>query len=286
MTADGPTYEAGHPEAYSVSDGRRILWTHRRGVDWDLYFLAHPGIVPAEFTVSFPITGREPEAWYPDRGEVEKLTGWHEEAGRTVVPLSLVPVESLCVVFAAPTGRKVRSTTRRAPKSFELYHPWKARFTERLSSPIELTLDSLMSWSDRPEEDIKYYSGTAIYTTGFQMPPEMLRKDRQVFINLGTVRELVEVRLNGKVVSTLWKPPFTTEITQSVRAGENQLELAVTNTWRNRIIGDYGKPEAQRKAFVVPRLRKGREWLPGGPGTVLSPAGLLGPVSVTCWEVD
>ena len=281
MTADGPTYEAGKPEAYSAGDGRRILWTHRRGVDWDLYFLAHPGIVTTEFTVSFPITGREPEAWYPDRGEVEKLTGWYEEAGRTVVPLSLVPVESLCVVFAAPTGRKVRSNTRRgATQSFRVGDSWQVRFTDRLSSPIELTLDALMSWSDRPEEHIKYYSGTALYRTDFQMPPEMLHKDRQVLIDLGTVHELAEIRLNGKVVSTLWKPPFVAEITRAVRAGKNQLEVAVTNTWRNRLIGDYGKPENERQAFVVPRLRKGQEWLPGGPGTVLSPAGLLGPVTV------
>jgi hypothetical protein len=137
-----------------------------------------------------------------------------------------------------------------------------------------------MSWSERPEEHIKYYSGTALYRTDFQMPPEMLHKDKQVLIDLGTVHELAEIRLNGKVVSTLWKPPFVAEITRAVRAGKNQLEVAVTNTWRNRLIGDYGKPENERQAFVVPRLRKGQEWLPGGPGTVLSPAGLLGPVTV------
>ena len=287
MTADGPTYETGRLVDYSVSDGRRILWTHRRGPDWDLYFLAHPGIVPTEFTISFPITGREPTAWYPDRGEVEKLIGWHEEAGRTVVPLSLVPAESLFVVFgAAATSRKPRSNTRRVPKSIQLRGPWQIRFTERLAAPIELTLSELMSWSDRPEEDIKDYSGTATYTTEFHLPPDMMRKGRHAFLDLGTVHDLVEVRLNGESVPTLWKPPFATEITQALRSGSNKLELAVTNTWRNRIIGDYGKPEAQRKAFVVPRLRKGQEWLPGGPGTVLSPAGLLGPVSVTCWEVD
>jgi hypothetical protein len=89
------------------------------------------------------------------------------------------------------------------------------------------------------------------------------------------------VRLNDTHLVTLWKPHFVVDITRALRGGQNKLELAVTNTWRNRLIGDYGKPEGERKAFVVPRLRKGQEWLPGGPGTVLSPAGLLGPVTVT-----
>jgi hypothetical protein len=70
------------------------------------------------------------------------------------------------------------------------------------------------------------------------------------------------------------------DITRAVRAGTNKLQLAVTNTWRNRLIGDYGKAPGQRKSFVVPALRLGKPWLPGGPGTVLSPAGLLGPVLV------
>jgi hypothetical protein len=91
---------------------------------------------------------------------------------------------------------------------------------------------------------------------------------------------MAAVRVNGVELGVLWKPPFAVEITRAVRAGRNSLTLRVTNTWRNRLIGDYGKPAGERETFVVPMLRKGQPWLPGGPGAALSPAGLLGPVTL------
>jgi hypothetical protein len=190
----------------------------------------------------------------------------------------------LFAVFVTP--HPVAATKRDLPKPAVFYKvdltgPWRVRFTERLESPLEITLDKLSSWSEHPNEDIKYYSGTATYTTEFVAPPEVVESEQQVHLVLGEVRDLVEVWLNGTHLGVLWKPYFHIEITRALRAGNNTLELAVTNTWRNRLIGDYGKPEGERKAFVLPRLRKGQEWLPGGPGTVLSPAGLLGPAFVS-----
>jgi hypothetical protein len=58
------------------------------------------------------------------------------------------------------------------------------------------------------------------------------------------------------------------------------LEIDVANTWRNRLIGDDDKPEGTRVGFVVPMLRKGKKWLPGGTGVKPDPAGLLGPVRI------
>jgi hypothetical protein len=71
------------------------------------------------------------------------------------------------------------------------------------------------------------------------------------------------------------------EITGFVRPGENRLQIAVSNTWRNRMIGDYGKGLDERTSYVIPLLRKNKPWLPGGPGVELSPAGLIGPVRIT-----
>ena len=91
---------------------------------------------------------------------------------------------------------------------------------------------------------------------------------------------MAEVRLNGVDLGVVWKPPFAVDITSAARLGRNVLVLQVTNTWRNRLIGDYGKAAAERTTYVVPMLRKGQPWLPGGPGSKLSPAGALGPVVV------
>jgi hypothetical protein len=150
-----------------------------------------------------------------------------------------------------------------------------------VAQPVELILHRLSSWTEQANDDVKYYSGTATYTTDFNIPKAMVGPDKRLSLELGDVHDLVEVWLNDQHVGVLWKPPFSIDITHVVRTAINKLRLEVTNTWRNRLIGDYGKEPSERKTFVVPRLRLGKEWLPGGPGTELSPAGLLGPVLVT-----
>jgi hypothetical protein len=171
------------------------------------------------------------------------------------------------------------------PQALALNGPWHIRFTDRVAKPVELTLHTLSSWTEQLEDDVKYYSGTATYTTDFTIPKEMVRKEICLSLELGEVCDLAEAWLNDQSLGVLWKPPFNIDITQAARIGKNKLRLGVTNTWRNRLIGDYGKEPGERKSFVVPRLRLGKEWLPGGPGTVLSPAGLLGPVRVRCAAV-
>jgi hypothetical protein len=298
-----------------------IHWTHRRGPGWDLYFLSNQSDTPVTITAAFRVSGHRPQLWDPGLGNVEKLALWREEAGRTVVPLSFDPAGSLFVVFAQPTGhepfiteisgpspsddvrlsesggriqaavsragewtlhkssRDTRAlTVREMPELLALEGPWKLRFAERMDHPVELTLHTLSSWAEQQDDAVKYYSGTATYSTDFSLAATKHR----LLLELGDVHDLVEVEVNGQHLGVLWKPPFTIDITRAARTGNNKLELAVTNTWRNRLIGDYGKPQGERKTFVMPLLRLGKQWLPGGPGTgtVLSPAGLLGPVRV------
>jgi hypothetical protein len=174
---------------------------------------------------------------------------------------------------------------RDLPGPLALDGPWRARFTDRVAQPVELTLNTLSSWTEQPDEAIKYYSGTATYTTDFNIPKAMVGLDKRLSLELSDVHDLVEVWLNDQQVGVLWKPPFNIDITRAARTAKNKLRLEVTNTWRNRLIGDYGKEPGDRKTFVVPLLRLGKQWLPGGPGTVLSPAGLLGPVLVRCAAV-
>jgi hypothetical protein len=295
-----------------------VLWTHRAGAGWDLYFLSNQSNTALSVTATFRVSGRRPELWHADSGEIEKLALWRDEVGRTTVPLSFDAGGSLFVLFAEHasdephitaisgansdavrlieragsleaivsqpgrwTLRSAQGTTRELEiaslrEMLVLDGPWKLRFADRIDHPLELTLHTLSSWTEQADPDVKYYSGTADYTIEFNVPT--LTGGHRLLLELGSVHDLAEVQVNGQPIAVLWKPPFTADITHAVRAGSNKLELAVTNTWRNRVIGDFGKPEGERKTFVVPSLRLGKPWLPGGPGTVLSPAGLLGPV--------
>jgi hypothetical protein len=269
------------PPDFEVKGAAPVLWTHRRGAGWDLYFLSNPSDSALDITATFRLAGWQPQLWHSDRGQVETPPS-HVAAGRTVVPLTLDPAGSVFVVFAATAHVAPAARTTLEQAVLELQGPWQLRFADRMEAAVELTLDRLASWTEQSGEDVMYYSGTALYEVEFDWSRDLMEWSRLASLDLGVVHDLVEVRLNGIDLGVLWKPPFRVAITGALRPGQNRLELAVTNTWRNRIIGDYGKPDGERKTFVVPRLRKGKEWLPGGPGTELSPAGLLGPVRILC----
>ncbi len=168
------------------------------------------------------------------------------------------------------------------PAALQVQAPWTLTFprAEAPQTSLRIRLQALVSWSELTQPAARYYSGTAGYETEFELTSRLLAPQRQLWLDLGVVHELAEVRLNGVDLGVVWKPPFRVDITSAARRGRNVLELQVTNTWRNRLIGDYGKSSAERTTFVVPMLRKGQQWLPGGPGSTLSPAGVLGPVMV------
>jgi hypothetical protein len=272
---------------FSGSDGS-VQWTHRRGGSWDLYFLSNQSDRALSLEATFRVDGRVPEIWHPDTGRIESLALWREAGGRTVVALDFDPRGSLFVVFARPRragevgGGHARLEPPDLPPPLPLHGPWTLSFPRVRTQQTRLCirLRELVSWSQLAQPEARYYSGTAAYETEFELPAALWAPDRALWLDLGAVHEMADVRLNGVDLGVLWKPPFTVDITNAARHGRNVLELQVTNTWRNRLIGDYGKSAAERTTFVVPMLRKGQPWLPGGPGSALSPAGVLGPVVI------
>jgi hypothetical protein len=299
--------EAG--EALANDD---VQWTHRRGDGWDSYFLSNQSGKPLRIEALFRIKGKIPELWRAESGAREVLALWRPQGGRTAVPISLDVAQSVFVVFAQPahkadpvvavesahpdairllsvdgsvealldrpgrwrlrhgSGRVQMVELRRPLNGMELRGPWNVRFADRLASPVVVRLHELVSWTDLPQ--VKYYSGTAVYQTRFTLAR---RRGHRLLLELGAVHDLAEIRLNGRRVTTLWTPPFVIDVTEWTRQGANRLEIEVTNTWHNRLVGDDGKSD--RTSYVVPMLRKDKPWLPGAD-TPLLPAGLLGPV--------
>ena len=183
------------------------------------------------------------------------------------------------------SGRRTEVALAAPPPALELDGPWSVVFDERLPAPRRISLGRLASWTEQADRDLKFYSGTARYTLDFTAPAALIAHNLRLILDLGAVADIAELTLNGRDLGVLWKPPFRLDVTGAVRSGGNRLEVAVTNTWRNRLIGDFGKPLGERVTYVVPLLRKGRPWLPGGPGVEPSPAGLLGPVRIEALKV-
>lgn len=142
--------------------------------------------------------------------------------------------------------------------------------------------DKLEDWTRRPEPAIRHFSGTALYRQVFDLAPEngMKKPDsqapasahpRRLFLDLGNVKELARVRLNGTDLGVVWCEPWRLEISAAVKPGANTLEIEVTNLWPNRLVGDNPLPAA---------LRRTQTNIPIDPKQALLPSGLLGPVRV------
>jgi hypothetical protein len=185
------------------------------------------------------------------------------------------------------------------PEPSLLKNPWKITFSKE--SVIDaLNVTPLFDWTSSSNFDIKHYSGTAIYRTNFSLKKNQIKDDEKLILDLGEVNIAAKIILNGKKVATLWIAPFKVDISKFVKPGNNDLEIEVTNTWTNRLIGDehYERTDGysiDSQDNGIPRMPK---WytdnlpMPAGKRTTFSaypfynknddlmPSGLVGPVSI------
>ncbi len=198
-------------------------------------------------------------------------------------------------------GRRRTFTLDPLPPARPLDGPWTIEFPPEGSTTPQVTVERLTSWTEHPDFNVRHFSGTARYRRTFAWEPAALGENRSWILDLGEVQVFAEVRLNGHDLGILWKPPFRVAIDRALRAGENHLEVRVTNLWPNRLIGDEhfpddasweGKylkawpawflerrprPEPRRKTFsVVKHFSK---------DSPLLPSGLLGPVRLLPVEI-
>ena len=145
-------------------------------------------------------------------------------------------------------------------------------FQPNRGAPARISLDKLASWSDNSDAGVKYFSGTGTYTKTLQAPAEWFHAGSRLWLDLGDVKNLAQVSVNGKSLGILWKTPFRVDVTSALKPGGNALEIKVTNLWVNRLIGDQ-QPDAPQK-YTYTALTFYR------PDSPLLPSGLLGPVRV------
>jgi len=410
----------------------RLNWIHRRAGAADIYFLANPQQFAIELNVTLRVSGRLPELWRPDTGDIRPAAVWTARNGRTTIPLRFDPAGSVFVVFRRPApashlvavsagpsargperpapsvvieraryesrdgqrgaevtarvaemvasgqywipatnavfgdpvpdvvkqlrveavvrGRRVtlvapengtleilgesagappppfevrsvagggaeilawrdgrwtvvrsngtsaRVRAASVPAAIAVAGPWTVRFPKGSGAPKSARFDRLVSWTDRPEPDVRHFSGTAAYTTTIRVAAGRLAPGMVAALDLGRVKNIAEVFVNGKPAGVLWKAPFRVEVTKLLRPGLNRVEVRVTNLWPNRLIGDEAYPPEMEWNGPAPRAWP--EWLWSGgrrPPTQrrtfttwrfydakspLLESGLIGPVAV------
>ena len=199
--------------------------------------------------------------------------GYAIAGGRTSLPLALAPYGSLFVVFRdpAPVAKAEGSNFPELKPVQELAGPWTVEFDPQWGGPPSAQFPQLVSWTKRPEDGIKFYSGTATYRIRFDLAEPLRQAGRRVYLDLGEVRNLAEVRLNGKNLGIVWTAPWRVDITDAAKPTANVLEIRVTNLWPNRLIGDAALPAEKRLTSTN---------IPFNKNQPLLDSGLLGPVRV------
>jgi hypothetical protein len=164
--------------------------------------------------------------------------------------------------------------------------PWQVHFAPGWGAPESIEFTTLKSWTENADPNIKYFSGAATYVRDIDIPAEMLDSMMvsvattrpfpalsRLELDLGDLREMAEVSVNGQSLGVLWKSPYRIDINSAARVGKNRLEIQVVNLWANRLIGDQKLPPEQRKTKTnITKFEKGDQQP--------LPSGLFGPVTL------
>jgi hypothetical protein len=249
-----------------------IIFVHRRLPDGDLYFVDNRNDRDEVVEADFRVTGKAPELWHADTGMIEDAA-YTTSGGHTTVPLHLEPWGTVFVVFRKPG----KAASRTLPKLMEtkletIEGAWKVSFQPDRGAPPSTTLDKLASWSDNAEPGVKYFSGVGTYTKAIQAPADWFKPGAHLWIDLGDVRNLADVTVNGKPLGIVWHIPYRVDATSALKPGANELTIKVTNAWVNRLIGDQ-QPGAEKYTFTVIHPYKAN--------SPLLPSGLIGPVQIS-----
>jgi hypothetical protein len=276
------------------SANNSIRFGHRRTADRDIYFVANRSDQLLKTACTFRASG-EAELWSGVDGSFRQLTQYHVRDGITNIPLEFHPYESYFVVF---NRNKARVTElKEGEANFPTFSPlftlegaWDVSFDPKFGGPEEIRFDELLDWTEHEMRGVKYYSGIATYRKMIEV--EEL-EDKRYFIDLGVVKDMARVRLNGEDLGVIWCAPWRIDISGALREGENVLEIEVANRWINRLLGDSKKPDANVRTIQFANgLMGGLEYQTGRyTFTTKSamgsfnfkdplPSGLMGPVEI------
>jgi hypothetical protein len=253
----------------------KMAWTHRKANEKEIYFISNQKDEKRVLELSFRVSGKLPELYFPVSGIKTECKKWRIENGKTIIPFQFENNESVFVIFE----KKIFELKSEKGNNWLEFEPiqnlegnWEVKFDPSfggLEKPVHF--EKLTDWSQNKDEKIKYYSGTADYMKSFEWSAET-DSTQAFWIELGEVNNLAEVTLNGVNCGVVWTTPFRLDISKALKKGINELEVSVTNTWANRLIGDNKVPEEKRITWTTAAYR-----LEGQP---LLPAGLLGPVKI------
>lgn len=238
------------------SDIAKLRYNHRKFKDTDIYFVSNKTNDEFVATCNFRVEGKNCYLWNPVTSEKFSITPVGKGLTTTSLKIRFEKDQSWFVIFSADVDEKIEREYRLIDNDVvmcELNNPWILKFDTKWGGPAtEIVFKNLEDWSKSDNDSIKYYSGTVIYESDFDL---FIEKSNEYIIDLGSVKNIAKLWINGKEVGVLWGEPWKANITDYIHKGKNSIKIEVTNLWGNRLIGD------EKKLNDVVNRRQWPEWI-------------------------
>lgn len=273
------------PELWDTSSGTALpapIWQETDGgIEVALPFEAHGSHVvvfrqkaaPAHLT--FLETDGKP--LFPDPNTTLPMIATAKGMALLAAPASAA--QPWVNVGKMPAGGRLQDEAVPVAQTLVLNQPWEVRFPAGKGAPAKAIFPQLKSFHESEDLGIRHFSGIAAYHTRFVATDAFFNNRTRTFLDLGAVREVARVYLNGHLLGIAWFPPYRFEITAHLKPGENRLVVEVANTWNNGLVGNAQKP-AEFRTFTSNIERLPNAWTTPMAQAPLLPSGLLGPVRV------
>ncbi len=250
-----------------------LKYVHRHLDNGEIYWVANQNNHRLQYMASFNVTGKKPQLWHADTGEKEDV-GYEMVDGRTRIHFDMEAYGAVFVMFVDDTDVKVVEPIKHTYSTLaELGQGWSVNFQPNRGAPAKIELDSLVSLTESSDFGVKYFSGVATYTNTVNISKKLLKKNAssRIYLDLGDVKDLAEIIVNGQRIGVTWHAPYQIDITAALKVGDNKVEIAVVNPWHNRMVGDL-QPGADAVTYYPVKYYKVDE--------PLLKSGLIGPVRI------
>ena len=261
----GSFYDIGVAKDLIIEkNNHQIAWTHRKYGDAHIYFLSNQSPVPVAKLISFAVQKKKMELWDPVTGKMRYLFDQIPfYLNMTSVVIKFDANQSFFVVFNEDIGSEEMLMKVPSDTSFKVNGEWIMSYLDNYKKYKKVTINNLKSWTMSTDSVLKFYSGTVKYRNKFIINSEFIGKD--MFIKFDSIYNIATVKINGIECGTVWTHPYELDITKAIKPGTNTIEVDVTNTWHNRLIGDQLLPEAKRNTWTTAPFRlKDKPLLPAG----------------------
>ncbi|MDE3167044.1 MAG: glycoside hydrolase, partial [Acidobacteriota bacterium] len=262
-----PDFTYAPPESDSL-----YLFVHRSIPGGEIYWVDNRKGRAESLEASFRVQGKEPEIWHAETGAVEPAA-YRVADGRTTVSMRFDPYGAAFVVFRKATAQASRQLPARTETPVAtLEGAWQVAFQADRGAPAKIQMDRLASWTDSTDAGVKYFSGTGTYTKTVEAPAAWFQSGAKMWLDLGEVKNLAEVAVNGKPLGVVWHAPFRVDATGALKPGANTVEVKVVNLWVNRVVGDLQPGVTKKYTWTAMQYYRA--------DSPLLASGLLGPVRV------